>query len=271
MVHFSGIATLSKSEIMSTTFSKTSFAEGRFRRAYMGTYTSPREKAGQKCVVKELKESYTWKATDWDSTKEIHEESQKLAGGFNKYSRTNYPIKFTDIDVQQVTKQAPNATPKLNEYVIVEDYIPGQFKKWVNNYGYVSDEVLSMPAFAHWSWWYTNGEKMIADLQGVRGFMKYTLTDPVLMSGSADGWRYGCTDMGVEGIILFFYNHKCNTLCDNLPRPTRASLGISQWQWQMLNQQLQQIMDATAYSHEKQLPYDVRVRLVKPLKAIASK
>jgi hypothetical protein len=256
-------------------FNPKSFAEGRFRRAYMGTYTSPREKAGQKCVVKELKKSYTWKATDWDSTKEIHEESQKLAGGFNKYSRTNYPINFTDISIPKITTQrSPNATPKLNEYVIVEDYIPGEFKKWLNNYGYVSDEVsfaLSMPAFAHWSWWYTNGEKMIADLQGVRGDMNYTLTDPVLMSGSADGGRYGCTDMGVEGIILFFYNHKCNSLCDNLPRPTPASLGISQWQWQMLNQQLQQIMDATAYSHEKKLPYDVRARLVQPLRAIASK
>ena len=137
----------------------------------MGTYTSPREKRGQKCVVKELKESYTWKATDWDSTKEIHEESQQLADGFNKYSRTNYPIKFTDISIQKVTQQAANATPKLNEYVIVEDYIPGQFKKWLNNYGYISEEVSfakSMPAFAHWSWCHTGGEKMIADLQGVR-------------------------------------------------------------------------------------------------------
>ena len=259
---------------MSTTFSKTSFAEGRFRRAYMGTYTSPREKAGQKCVVKELKETYTWKATDWDSTKEIHEESQKLAGGFNKYSRTNYPIKFTDISIQRVTQQSPNATPKLNEYVIVEDYIPGEFKKWLNNYGYVSGEVsfaLSMPAFAHWSWWHTNGEKMIADLQGVRGDMEYTLTDPVLMSGSVDGRRYGCTDTGVEGIAMFFLNHQCNSFCNNLPRPTLASLGIPHWQIQSVTQQLQQIMNATAYSHELKLPYDIRSRLVQPLKAIASR
>ena len=258
-------------------FSPISFAEGRFRRAYMGTYITPREKAGQKCVVKKLKDSHTWKSNDWDSTVQIQRESQKLADGFNTYYSTRFPnsvshpIRFTDVHIHQVTSQSSlSATPKLNEYVVVEDFIPGQFKKWVNNYGYVSDEISSMPAFAHWSWWYTKGEKMIADLQGVRGFTNYTLTDPVLMSGSADGGRYGCTDTGVEGIILFFYNHKCNILCADLPRPTPASLGISQWQWQMLSLQLQQIMNGTAYSHEKQLPQDVRLRLVAPLKASAS-
>ena len=136
---------------MSATFESKSFAQGRFRRAYMGTYTAPWEKAGQKCVVKELKESYTWKSTDWDSTVEVHREAQKLAEGFNQYSNTNYPITFTNIGVWQVTSQSENATPKLNEYVIVEDYIPGDFKKWCNNYGYISDEVSfakSMPAFA---------------------------------------------------------------------------------------------------------------------------
>ena len=259
---------------MATTFSTTSFAEGRFRRAYMGTHTAPPEKAGQKCVVKEHKENYTWKASDWDTTLEVHREAQRLAKEFNKFSQTNYPISFTDVGVQQVIKSQPDTTPKLNEYVIVEDYIPGDFKKWLNNYGYVSDEVsfaLSMPAFAHWSWWYTNGEKMIADLQGVRGDMKYTLTDPVLMSGTVDGRNYGCTDTGVEGIAMFFLNHKCNSFCDNLPRPTLASLGIPQWQIQSVTQQLQQIMNATAYTHEIKLPYNIRSRLVQPFKAIASR
>ena len=259
---------------MSVTFSSTSFAEGRFRRAYMGTYTSPWSKAGQKCVVKELKESYTWKASDWDTTVEIHREAQALAEKFNQYLNSNYPISFTEISVYIVTASQTNSTPKLNEYVIVEDYIPGEFKKWLNNYGYVSDEVsfaISMPAFAHWSWWYTNGEKMIADLQGVRSNKAYTLTDPVLMSGSVNGRRYGCTDTGVEGIAMFFLNHQCNSFCDNLPRPTLASLGIPQWQIQSVTQQLKQIMNATAYSHELKLPYDIRSRLVEPLKTIASR
>ncbi len=259
---------------MATTFDEKSFAEGRFRRAYMGTHTAPPEKAGQKCVVKEHKENYIWESSDWDTTLEIQREAQRLAKEFNKYSKTNYPISFTDVNVQKVIQSQPNSTPKLNEYVIVEDYVPGEFKKWLNNYGYVSDEVsfaIAMPAFAHWSWWYTNGEKMIADLQGVRGDMKYTLTDPVLMSGSVNGRRYGCTDTGVEGIAMFFLNHKCNSFCNTLPRPTLASLGIPHGQIQSVTQQLQQIMNATAYSHELKLPYGIRSRLVAPLKAIASR
>ena len=258
---------------MATTFSSTSFAEGRFRRAYMGTHTAPPQKAGQKCVVKELKESYTWEASDWDMTLNIHKEAQKLAQEFNQYSNTNYPIEFTDVSVQRVTSKGSTATPKLNEYVIVEDYIPGQFKKWCNNYGYISDEVsfaISMPAFAHWSWWYTNGEKMIADLQGVRGNCSYTLTDPVLLSGTVDGRRYGCTDTGVEGIAMFFLNHNCNQFCSNLPKPSINSLGIPQSQIRAVTQQLQQILNATAYSHELKLPYPIRSSLVQPLKTIAS-
>ena len=243
----------------------------------MGTYTAPPEKAGQKCVVKEHKENYTWKSSDWDIAVEIHRESQRLAEGFNKFSNTNYPISFTDIGVQQVTSRSdPNATPKLNEYVIVEDYIPGDFKKWLNNYGYVSPDVSfakSMPAFAHWSWWYTDGEKMIADLQGVRSEnpSKYTLTDPVLMSGTVDGRCYGCTDTGVEGIAMFFMNHQCNGFCDSLPKPTLQALGIPQWQVASVTRQLQQIFNATAYTHEIKLPYDIRSRLVQPLKTIAQR
>ncbi len=171
-------------------------------------------------------------------------------------------------------KKSNSSRPKLNEHVIVEDYIPGEFKKWLNNYGYVSNEVsfaIAMPDFAHWSWWYTNGEKMIADLQGVRSDKAYTLTDPVLMSGSVNGRRYGCTDTGVEGIAMFFLNHKCNRFCNSLPRPTLASLGLPHWQIQSVTQQLQQIMNATAYSHELKLPYDIRSRLVQPFKAIASR
>ena len=262
---------------MSATFEPESFAEGRFRRAYMGTYTSPRKKAGKRCVVKELKESYTWRASDWDTAVEVHRESQRLARNFNKFSGTNYPISFTEVSVYQVTKQSdPNATPKLNEYVIVEDYIPGNFKKWLNNYGSVSPEVSfakAMPAFAHWSWWYTKGDKMIADLQGVRSDHppKYTLTDPVLMSGTVNGRRYGCTDTGVEGIAMFFINHECNDFCDSLPVPTLQDLGIPQRQIVSVTRQLRQIMDATAYSHELKLPYAVRSRLVKPLKTIAAR
>ena len=258
-------------------FESVPFAQGRFRRAYMGTYTGPPERVGRKCVVKDLKDTFTWNPSDWNTTMEVHREAQGLAAGFNTYINIPGLITFTNAEVQQVSRNPnPLRRPMVNEYVVVEDYIPGQFKKWLNNYGHVSPEVSyakAMPAFAHWSWWYTGGEKMIADLQGVRlvngQATIYTLTDPVLMSGSVDGRRYGCTDTGVEGIVMFFFNHQCNEYCNNLPVPTFQALGIPQREVDSVTQQLQQIMDATAYTHEIKMPYATRSQLVGPLKTIA--
>ena len=203
-------------------FKSEHFAEGRFRRAYMGTWTSPVWKKGQRCVVKELKDSYTWDPRDWDTTVLIQKEAQKMATEFNAFSNTNYPISFTEIDVMTVvTTNDPQATPRLGESVVVEDYIEGTFKKWCSNNGYISQEAettaISMPAFMHWSWWYNYGQVMIADLQGVKQSNSYLLTDPVILS---DDSTYGCTDMGVEGMAMFFTNHKCNLFCQNLPAPT---------------------------------------------------
>ena len=81
------------------TFERRHFAEGRFRRAYMGTWMNPIWKRGELCVVKELKDSFTWEPSDWDTTKLVQEEAQKMAEGFNAFSGTNYPIKFTEMDV----------------------------------------------------------------------------------------------------------------------------------------------------------------------------
>ena len=112
---------------------------------------------------------YTWKATDWKVSENIVKKAQELAAGFNSFSKTDRPISFTDVQVLKVVKQAdPNATPKLDEHVIVENYIYGD----LYNYGFISDEAIktasSMPAFMHWSWIHTQGQIMIADLQGVR-------------------------------------------------------------------------------------------------------
>ncbi len=79
-----------------------------------------------------------------------------------------------------------------------------------------------MPAFMHWSWAHTGGQKMIADLQGVRSHSgyTYTLTDPVLLSNHTHGGQYGCTDTGVEGMAMFFLKHTCGHFCWQYPKPT---------------------------------------------------
>ena len=236
----------------------------------------PREK-GQNCIVKHLKSSYTWEKTDWDTTVKIYKEAEELAEGFNKFSQTTHPIHFTEVVVVKcVYKENPDGPdgPRLDEYCTTEDFLHGTFKKWVNNYGAYTDETLStaisMPAFMHWSWYHTKGEKMIADLQGIRDSNGYTLTDPVILSLSGE---YGATDMRVEGMAIFFCLHKCNSFCENLPRPGENELKsqIPNVQFQSCIQLISSIQAATTYTCELRLSVQVRIQLVATFRAIAAR
>lgn len=252
------------------TFNPTSFAEGRFRRAYRGTWTAPPGIAGRACVVKELKESYSWKATDWDETVKINERAQQMASAFNAEIHTSRPITYTDVHVMKVTQRSdPNKTPRLNEYVTCEDYIAGAFTKWCNNYGYIGSGSSSLPSFMHWSWWYTDGEEMVADLQGVRRDDAYLLTDPVVMSLSGS---YGATDTGVEGMAMFFLHHTtCNSFCSNLPKPTLAHFHriIPPQYLQAAQTLLAQVGGSTTYKVELKFPQEIKSRVIARFREIA--
>ncbi len=251
------------------------FAEGRFRRAYKGTYLSPPSKNGHLAVVKQNKEFCMWKSTDWNVTVDMHKEAQKLAEGFNSFSNTTFPLKFTDVDVGVISRtDNSDSTPKLNEYCVIENYIPGQFNKWCNNYGFISAEAKSshssMPAFMHWSWWNSNGEKMISDLQGVRSVnpQSYTLTDPAMLSLTNS---YGVTDMGVEGMAMFFLHHECSSFCERLSKPQKSDfLGvIPDRQLSATMQQLKNLGDATTYTHELKFPPGVREGITTVFRRVA--
>ena len=250
------------------TFNTQPFAEGRFRRAYKGTWTAPVWDAGKTCVVKELKENYTWKPTDWDETIKLNERAKELAKGFNNEVHTNKPITYTDVHVGKVVTGDPNTTPMLNEYVTGEDFIPGNFNKWCNNYGYISTESTSLPAFMHWSWWYTNSEEMIADLQGVRNPDSFKLTDPAILSLSG---TYGATDMEVEGMAMFFLGHECNSFCNELPKPTPAHFRriIPQHILQQAQTLLAEVQGSTTYKVELKFPQEIRARVAAKFREIA--
>ena len=257
-------------------FSPESFAEGRFRRAYKGRYTSPRSKRGKEVVVKELKDQCTWDAADWDTTVKIHKKASELASGFNAFSGTTHPVRFTKIAIHcVVTRSDPNSSPRLGESVTVEEYIRGDFKKWCNNYGFISNESLSMPAFMHWSWVHTGGEVMVSDLQGTR-WTKYNgerggyiLTDPAIISLSNS---YGQTDTGAEGMLMFFYNHKCNRFCEFLPKPTTSDFisRVPRRQLRACMGKLSQLQAATTYTADLKLSPFTREIVADVLKGVAS-
>ena len=200
-----------------TTFAPASFAEGASRRAYRGMRWTPAAKWGQKAVVKEYKDAYTWAQGDWDTAVSTYKKAKDLADRFNVQSRTNFPIQIVDCDIQKVSSQNNEGRPKLNEWVMVEDFLEGDFQKYISNSGWVKprcfSEYPSMPAFAHWSWVHTGGSLMVCDLQGVRYDSKYVLTDPAILSLERN---YGSTDLSLVGMGLFFLSHQCTDVCRSL-------------------------------------------------------
>ena len=255
----------------SATFTPTSFAQGRFRRAYKGVWTAPIWDRGKPCVVKELKESYTWRPEDWTETIDINKRAKYLSANFTiqKLIPYNTSISYTDVHVSQVSSTCnPYTTPKLNEYVTCEDYIPGHFTKWCNNYGYISSESTIHPAFMHWSWIQTRGEEMISDLQGVQNGNSYTLTDAAMLSLSG---KYGVTDTGVEGMAMFFLKHNCNSLCQGLSKPTLAHFHriIPQPYLLAAETLLGQVQSSTTYSFELKFPQAIKGRVEAKFREIA--
>ena len=201
-----------------TSIATLSFAEGTSRRAYRGMYWKPAHKYGMKAVAKEYKHDYQWAKSDWDTAVSLYEKANELAKGFNQAMKTDREIHIVDYGIQIVTETPDNTKrPKLNEYVLVEDYLEGEFEKYISNTGWVNPiccmEYVLMPAFTHWSWVHTRGDLMITDLQGVRYDHKYVLTDPCVLSFDR---KFGAMDNSVIGMAFFFTSHVCNSVCQAL-------------------------------------------------------
>ena len=241
------------------------FAEGRFRYAYKGTWAKP---PGKKCVVKKFKDSYTWEITAWDTTLKLHSRAQDLAKAFGR------GLEFNSCSLGQIIgcTNAPRE-PRLNEFVVQEDYLEGDFNKWCSNYGYVSREArgvdYTLPSFMHWSWVYSKGQEMIGDLQGVKTTERgYRLTDPAIMSTSG---QYGVTDTRIEGMAMFFLIHECSDICRGLPKPTLAQF-VSKIPDSMIKAALalQQLSArGTTYNPETKFSDQVKQLLIPIFSAIA--
>jgi hypothetical protein len=95
-----------------------------------------------------------------------------------------------------------------------EPLLPGAFVKYNSNAGYVSDESLQhhevVQAFMHFSFKESNGEYLVADLQGVARHNEVTLTDPQVLSCRRS---FGPGDLGQRGMRLCLASHRCGPTC----------------------------------------------------------
>ena len=245
------------------------FSEGRFRYAYKGIWTEHPTKLNQKCVVKKFKDKYTWETSGWDTTVKMYSRARELSTIFGKGN-----IDYTSCDVMTCIRSSGiGRCIKVNEMVVVEDYLKGHFIKWCNNYGYVSQAARGadniLPAFMHWSWYYNRGQEMIGDIQGVKKpGGGYKLTDPAIMSVNN---QYGVTDTGVEGMAMFFLTHECTPACSSLPKPTLAHFAgkIPQHMLQSALQLRDTTKLGTNYTHEMKFTEGVRRTVAATFSAIA--
>jgi hypothetical protein len=129
--------------------------------------------------------------------------------------------------------------------VLVENFLSGKFIKYNGNNGFVKShrsdgrtielsdgEVLLtdfLDAFSHWSYVHTDHKLLVCDLQGVLNeegrVPTFQLTDPAICSRNKNRnrFRYGNTDLGMNGIRKFDYHHDCNRVCKCLGLPRTAS------------------------------------------------
>ena len=107
------------------------------------------------------------------------------------------------------------------EFVTVEPYIEGNFRKYVNNTGDItlkdcSELAMKAESFVHYSFVKSGKQLMIVDLQGVN----YMLCDPEIASSKLydeNSDIYFCAgNLSTNAIETFFEQHKCNKFCELL-------------------------------------------------------
>jgi hypothetical protein len=123
------------------------------------------------------------------------------------YNKRNPPKKVEFVDAFVIQRFQKPGQPIM----ACEPYMKGNYVKYSNNFGYVSPDDRNTPqAFSHFTWWFSNGQYMVVDIQGVGD--KYT--DPQVHS--LDGLRFGRGNCGKEGMAQFHATHKCNSICVGL-------------------------------------------------------
>ncbi|RUP44963.1 hypothetical protein BC936DRAFT_148790 [Jimgerdemannia flammicorona] len=129
----------------------------------------------------------------------------KLANEFNT-RRPPRPIDFLDVRVLEIRRPSGGIM-----YVTVEPFVEGNYVKHNNNANYSNELKVTAQAYSHFTWEASNNQLIVVDLQGV----EYIMTDPVIHSANPLK-DFGSTDLGLEGINLFFSNHRCNFVCKHL-------------------------------------------------------
>ncbi len=84
-------------------FDPTPFCEGAMKVAHLGILTHPKERYGERVVIKKFKGSHAYSIGDWAVDIKTTNDAEELAGMFNTLSKTTRPIQFRKILLMQVS------------------------------------------------------------------------------------------------------------------------------------------------------------------------
>ena len=179
------------------------FAKGGFNLAYYCKAIPQLSNKYYNMVLKRPKDNYD-KAYYFSVLKK-NTMAITLSNQFNKLLSSvktpgNERVYFTRVLVAKYAKK----------YYMLEAFIEGKIEKYTNNFTFVNEKVPLMSALSHFSYEFTKGKYMLADLQGSNNL----LTDPVIHSFNIEFPNQG--DMGLKGMLAFFRYHECNHYCKAL-------------------------------------------------------
>eukprot|EP00112_Aurelia_sp_Birch-Aquarium-sp1_P013101 Seg2769.3 transcript_id=Seg2769.3/GoldUCD/mRNA.D3Y31 product="Transient receptor potential cation channel subfamily M member 6" protein_id=Seg2769.3/GoldUCD/D3Y31 len=200
--------------------SKEKFASGGCRDAFHATGLSG---VAGKLVLKRYRKERVADITALFSSVDSHTrkvvQMHSLARHFAKKLRDEAPLTYGETFMYTKLYYSKHN----EEYVTVEHFLPGNFKKFINNTGdiIIKDEdrdecALKAETFAHYSYAKSGKQLMVLDLQGV----DYWLCDPEVASATLfDDNRsiFFCSgNLSVKAIDNFVEQHICNDFCKAL-------------------------------------------------------
>ncbi|EGC33807.1 myosin heavy chain kinase B [Dictyostelium purpureum] len=178
------------------------FAEGAFRKAYHTQDLSKPNESGR--YVSKISKKPTARGSYFEDVR-MQMIAKKWA---DKYNALKPPKKIEFL--QSCVLEFVDRTS--SDLVCgAEPYVEGQYRKYNNNSGFVSNDERNTPqSFSHFTYEHSNRQLLIIDIQGVGDHY----TDPQIHT--YDGVGFGIGNLGQKGFEKFLDTHKCNAICQYL-------------------------------------------------------
>ena len=199
------------------------FSQGGFREAFHATLSGSNKKYVVKKflpssikIIEQINSSIDSKETQESFAKRAI-QAHMLAKNFADQMRSI--IKDSDFGETFTYSKPMLGKNNIGEIIMIEEFIPGSFLKYVNNDGRIvvgPPKVLILKAecLAHFSLVKSEEELLLVDIQGCG----YELCDPEIASvrsliGTKNDFRFSIGNMSTEALINFKTEHVCNKFC----------------------------------------------------------